>query len=318
MADAAVSFADLLGRDRPVIIDGGLATQLEAQGCDLDSALWSAAILLEDPQAIADAHRAYLEAGAEIIASCSYQASRPGFAALGIDAATADQLLSASVELALEARDEYVMEYPERRQDALVAASVGPYGAMLHDGSEYSGNYGVSSAQLTDFHRQRLELFDGSGADVLACETIPCYREAAVLSELLCEARTPAWLSFSCRNDREISDGTPIERAVGLFDDHPRVLAVGVNCTRPDYISGLIQRVVPAIPGKAIIVYPNSGETYAVDDNSWSGTSAAATLAEAAPAWVAAGARVVGGCCRTGPSQIRATRQRLHPGWQTG
>ena len=318
MPEISPSFAALLERDAPVVIDGGLATQLEAQGCDLDSPLWSAALLLEDPQAIADAHRAYLDAGAEIIASCSYQASRPGFAALGIDAATSDQLISASVELALEVRDEFVSEYPERRRDALVAASIGPFGAMLHDGSEYSGNYGVASSELTDFHRQRLELFDASGADVLACETIPSYREAAVLSELLYEAQTPAWLSFSCRNEREISDGTPIERAVALFDDHPRVLAVGVNCTRPDYISGLIQRIKPAISGKAIIVYPNSGETYTVDDNSWSGTNAAATLAEAAPAWVAEGARIVGGCCRTGPSQILATRQRLHPGWQAG
>ncbi len=318
MTEIATSFAALLQRDAPVVIDGGLATQLEAQGCDLDSNLWSAAVLLDDPQAIADAHRAYLDAGAEIIASCSYQASREGFATLGIDAATADQLISESVNLACEARDEFVREYPERRRDALVAASVGPYGAMLHDGSEYTGNYGVASSELADFHRQRLELLDRSDADVLACETVPCYREAAVLSELLCEADKPAWLSFSCRNDHEISDGTPIERAVSLFADHPRVLAVGVNCTSPVYVTGLIRRIRDTLAGKAVIVYPNSGECYSADDNSWSGRNVAETLADAAPVWVAEGARIVGGCCRTGPSQIRATRQRLHPGWQTG
>ena len=269
MADA---FRDALDRAQPLILDGGLATQLEAQGCDLGNALWSASLLIEDPQAIVDANRAFLEAGAECIASASYQASREGFARRGLSAEEADALMLRSVELAMQARDEYVAS-SSAEFVPLVAASIGPYGAVLHDGSEYRGDYDKSVAELRRFHEARLQLFDGSGADVLAFETVPSLPEAEAVADLLSDCETPAWVSFSCKDDRHISDGTPIEQAVSLFRDHPVVAATGINCTPPQFATALIERIHKAVPGTAIIAYPNSGETYDAATGRWFGTA---------------------------------------------
>ncbi|MEX2496018.1 MAG: homocysteine S-methyltransferase, partial [Woeseia sp.] len=216
-AHATTAFSKALERHSPIVLDGGLATQLEAQGHDLGSALWSAALLRSNPQAIAIAHRAFLEAGAECIISASYQASRGGFMSLGLSAADADGLIASAVETAIAARDAFLRERPSTEPAPLVAASVGPYGAVLHDGSEYRGNYGIGREALRAFHGPRLRLLDDCGADVLAAETIPDRIEADVLAELLETVKTPAWISFSCRDERSISDGTPIAEAAARF-----------------------------------------------------------------------------------------------------
>ena len=273
-----------------MIIDGGLATQLEAQGCDINNPLWSASVIRSNPQAIIDAHRAYLEAGAQIITTASYQATDP-------------DLLQRSVDLALQARDEF---RASGGRPALVAASVGPYGAVLSDGSEYRGDYAIDADELHDFHRGRLDFLDASGADLLACETIPSKVEATVLAGLSGRAQLPGWISFSCRDGECISDGTPIEEAVEPIRDQPRILAVGINCTRPQFAVSLIRRLRSALPDRAIVVYPNSGEAFDASDKTWSGTVSADDWAAAAQSWVAAGASIIGGCCRTGPAHIRA------------
>jgi homocysteine S-methyltransferase len=303
------AFTEALARHAPLLLDGGLATQLEAQGCDIGNRLWSASLLLENPQAIVDAGRAYLDAGAECIATASYQASREGFAERGMSATQADELLRLSVTLAVRARDEFIAASPGIVP--LIAASIGPYGAMLHDASEYHGNYGVSAATLAEFHSSRLQLFDTSDADVLALETIPSKIEAEVLCELLRSCETPAWVSFCCKDEQHISDGTPIAEVAALFRDHPTVAAVGLNCTSPRFAPALIRQVHSAVPDKAVIAYPNSGETYNVEDNSWSGTVTPVDCASAAIEWVRAGASIVGGCCRMGPEHIRAMKKVL-------
>lgn len=300
-----------LASRRPLILDGGLATQLEAQGCDISNALWSASLLIENPQAIIDANRAFLEAGAECIATASYQASREGFAQRGLAAAEADELMRRSVDLAMQARAEFLAAHPDVTNEPLIAASIGPYGAMLHDASEYRGDYGVAAETLRVFHASRLRLFDASSADLLALETIPSRLEGEVLAGLLRECETPAWVSFSCRDGTCISDGTPVEEAVRPFAGHPVVFAVGINCTPPQHAEELIGRVRGALPDKAVIAYPNSGEIYNVEDGSWSGTSTPLDYASAARRWVAAGASIVGGCCRTGPEHIRAMRDAV-------
>lgn len=305
------AFAEALARPAPILLDGGLATQLEAQGCDIGNALWSASLLTTDTQAIVDATRAYLDAGAECIATASYQASRDGFAALGFSAGEADGLMLLSVELAKRARDEFLAENPNYEFVPLIAASIGPYGAALHDGSEYTGSYDAGAAELRRFHGDRLALFDKSDADVLALETIPSITEATVLDELLRSCRTPAWVSFSCRDEQHISDGTPVEDAAQLFRNHPTVLAVGVNCTPPQYVASLIQKIRRTLPDTAILAYPNSGETYDVTHNAWLGTVSPLDCASAADDWVAAGATFVGGCCRMGPEHISAMAKRL-------
>ena len=293
------AFLEALTRDRPLILDGGLSTQLEAQGCDISGALWSAGLLRSNPGEIIRATRAFVDAGADCIATATYQASRDGFAQVGVNPGEADRLMLSSVELARQAGP------------AIVAASIGPYGAMLHDGSEYRGDYDVSAETLRAFHEPRLSVFEGSAADVLALETVPSFPEAHVLAELLADCSLPSWVSFSCRDGRSISDGTPIEDAAALFASHPRVAAVGINCTPPQYASELVGRIRRAVPGKVAMAYPNSGEVYDAETGTWSGTVTASDCAAAALKWVEAGAGIVGGCCRMGPDHIRAIRDTL-------
>ena len=299
-------FIEALADDRPILLDGGLATELEAQGHDIDTDLWSAALLRENPAAIVSAHRAFLDAGADCLISASYQASRQGFTSLGVDEMHADALIASATSLAKQARDEFLADNPQASRTIIVAASVGPYGATLHDGSEYTGDYGVSEAMLHDFHAPRLRLLDESEPDVLACETIPSLDEAQVLGDLLEHARHPAWISFSCRDAVHINDGTPVRRVARRFRNHPRVRAIGVNCTAPQYVTSLIGEIRAAAPDKAVIVYPNSGETYHAAGNSWSGTVTPIDCANAAAEWRAADAKLIGGCCRMGPSHIAA------------
>ncbi len=304
-------FEEALLRDEPVLLDGGLATELETQGFDIAGELWSAALLESNPGAIINAHRAYLDAGADCIISASYQASRPGFMSLGLSAAAADQLIVSSVELARTARDEFLAANLDIKRTPIVAASVGPYGAALADGSEYTGSYDISAAELREFHTSRLEILDRSGADVIACETIPDLVEAQVLCELLRDVATPAWIAFSCRDEQRISDGTLLREVVAMFADHPRVLAAGVNCTPPGLITALIGEVLKGAPRKAVVVYPNSGETYHAADNSWSGTACDLDGGFPVSDWHDAGAKLIGGCCRTGPAHIEAIGARL-------
>ncbi len=293
------AFTRLLASEGPVLLDGGLATQLEAQGCDIGNPLWSASLLQRDPEAIVAAHRAFIEAGAQCLESASYQSSREGFSVCGLSGPQADDLMRLSIDLAKRARDEL-------GSGAVIAASLGPYGAMLHDGSEYRGDYAATSTVLRTFHEQRLSLFDAAGADVLALETIPSFLEAQVLEDLLRNCETPAWVSFSCRDAEHICDGTPMKDAAAIFENHPVVVAVGINCTPPQFVPALVRAVREVAPGKPVLAYPNSGETYQVSDNSWSGTVSPGDCAVAAAEWIAAGAKAVGGCCRMGPQHIAA------------
>ncbi|MEE4173361.1 MAG: homocysteine S-methyltransferase [Xanthomonadales bacterium] len=298
-------FARRLRNPRPLLLDGGLATQLEAQGVELHPTLWSAGLLASAPEAIQAAHRAYLDAGAEVLITASYQASRAGFATLGMKAQEADALLRRSVELARTAGAE------SRREDILLAASVGPWGATQHDGSEYTGRYALDEAGLASFHAERLAVLDTAGADVLACETLPHAREIAVLAELLRDCHTPAWVSFCCRDEETLQDGTPLAEAAAALANHPRVLALGINCTAPRHVLGALGNLRAAVPELPVLVYPNSGERYDPETQRWSGLLTHPDAAAAARSWIEAGARGVGGCCRMGPAHIAAMRQSI-------
>lgn len=301
----------MLQREGPVFLDGGLATQLEAMGFDINTKLWSAALLASAPRAVVDAHRAFLDAGADVIISASYQASRLGFGRLGHGADEADGFIRSSVDLARQARDEYLDARSPVNHAPLVAASVGPYGAALHDGSEYTGVYDISDRSLGAFHAERLRVLDEAGADLLAVETIPNFREAQILCELLDDTSTPAWVSFACCDETRLSDGTELWAAAGLFADHANVFAVGINCTPPQFILPLIAEVRSACPDKEIVVYPNSGEIYHVEKNTWSGMACDLNGDFDVSSWYAAGARLIGGCCRIGPDDIREIRSKL-------
>ena len=288
----------------PLLLDGGLSNELERQGCNLNNKLWSAKMLAENPQAIIQAHLSYLNAGATCISTASYQASIPGFMAIGYDRATAESLIIKSVELAETAikrfRESVNIDAPP-----LIAASIGPYGAYLADGSEYTGNYGVTDSELREFHLPRITLLDNSRADFFACETIPCLQETRVLAEIFQETKKSAWISFSCKDEQHLNDGTDIRDCVELLAHHPKVFAIGVNCTAPKYISGLIKSMKEKAGSKKIVVYPNSGEVYNAESKTWLGISDPNAFELMAKEWLDLGTDILGGCCRIGPEHIR-------------
>lgn len=286
-----------------LILDGGLATELERRGYDISGPLWSARVLLETPEAIAQLHYDYLAAGAECVISASYQASYEGFAKLGLSKDEATALLLKSVSLAESARDRFAAESRDRRM-RFVAASVGPYGATLHDGSEYHGNYGLTVAELSSFHEERFAVLSESSADVLACETIPSLDEARVLAELLHEhSTTDAWFSFTSPDGVHTAHGEKLVDCARFLDGEENIIAVGVNCVHPRVVETAIRELISGTD-RQIIVYPNSGERWDIVERKWTGVPDNETLARLAPSWVESGASIVGGCCRTGPKEI--------------
>lgn len=298
--------AELLEREPFVILDGGLATELERDGCDLADPLWSAKVLVEQPERLLAVHRRYVEAGADVITTASYQATIPGLLARGhaMDEPHARALLHSSVTLARAAAT----------PSTLVAASIGSYGAYLADGSEYRGDYGLDRKALMAFHAARIAVLSAAGPDLLAFETIPSAIEAAAIAELLDASPGPrAWVSFTLRlgSDLEISDGTLLSKAVAPLLGHPRIAALGVNCIGPNELLPAIHALAALTSGAcgvAIIVYPNSGERWM--DQAWAGPpTKLEPFTELARQWVNAGARMIGGCCRTGPSHVRALAQ---------
>ncbi|MFF0047171.1 homocysteine S-methyltransferase [Streptomyces sp. NPDC005498] len=276
-----------------VLLDGGLSNQLEAQGCDLSDELWSARLLLDEDRQIEAAHRAYVRAGAQVLITSGYQATFEGFARRGIGRDRAAELFARSVELARRAGG-------ATDREIWVAASVGPYGAMLADGSEYRGRYGLSVRELERFHRPRIEALAAAGPDVLALETVPDVDEAEALLRAVEGCGLPVWLSYSVAGDRTRA-GQPLETAFALAAGHERVVAVGVNCCDPADAERAVETAAE-VTGKPVVVYPNSGERWDSEDRVWTG---GATFDPGrVRGWQAAGARLVGGCCRVGPASI--------------
>ncbi|NGN64949.1 homocysteine S-methyltransferase [Streptomyces sp. A7024] len=286
--------------ERAVLLDGGLSNQLEAQGCDLSDELWSARLLADAPGQIEAAHAAYLRAGAEVLITASYQASFAGFARRGVSRAEAARLLRESVALARRAAGDR----------AWVAASVGPYGAVLADGSEYRGRYGLSVAELTAFHRPRVAALVEAEPDVLALETVPDATEAEALLRAVEGTDLPVWLSYTVAGGRTRA-GQDLADAFAVAAGHPQVIAAGVNCCAPQDVQAAVE-VAHAVTGLPAVAYPNSGETWDAPSATWHGGSAYAP--EPADGWRKAGARLIGGCCRVGPEQIAALGRRLRAG----
>jgi len=300
--------ASILDRYPALVIDGALATELERRGWNLKDELWSARLLLEQPEAIQQVHLDYFKAGADCAITASYQATMEGFEKRGLTKEEAIDLIQKSVRLALEARDEFWAKPANRagRSKPFVAASVGPYGAFLADGSEYRGNYGLRETELLDFHRPRMRALIEAGAEMLACETIPCLIEAQAIAKLLEEfPGITAWISFSGRDEKHISEGQVFADCIQQLENYPQITAMGVNCTSPKYISSLI-REAEKVTEKPILVYPNSGETYNAEKSVWNGDPVVDSFGEQAREWYKAGARLIGGCCRTTPAEIQA------------
>jgi homocysteine S-methyltransferase len=305
----------ILARHDLMILDGALATELERRGCDLRDPLWSAKVLIEAPSLIKQVHADYFAAGADCAITATYQATFEGFARRGLAEKESAELMRQAVRLAVEARDEFWANAAHRagRPRPLVAASIGSYGAYLADGSEYSGQYGLSEDELMAFHRPRMAVLAATGADILACETIPSLLEARVLARLLAEfPAMNAWLSFSARDGAHTCNGEEVADCAALLDGYDQVAAIGINCTAPRYIAELIDEIRSAT-SKPIVVYPNSGEAYSAADNQWSGAAETGSFAAQAQVWHAHGARLIGGCCRTTPATIAAIANWARP-----
>ncbi|CAK8573679.1 unnamed protein product [Lathyrus sativus] len=311
------------------VIDGGFATELERHGVDLNDPLWSAKCLFTSPHLVRRVHLDYLDAGANIILTSSYQATIQGFEAKGFSKEEGETLLRRSVELAIEARDIYSDRCTKdsfdfirdekygRSRPILIAASVGSYGAYLADGSEYTGDYGdsVTVETLKDFHRERVKILVDAGADIIAFETIPNKLDAQAYVELMEEEgiETPAWFSFSCKDEHNVASGESILDCASIADSCRQVVAVGVNCTAPRFIHGLISSI-KKVTSKPILVYPNSGETYNPDNNQWvkSSVEAEEDFVPYIGKWRYAGASLFGGCCRTTPRTIRGIAEAIY------
>lgn len=287
----------------PVVLDGGLSTALELRGADLTGGLWTARLLAEQPELIRQAHRDFFRAGAQVATSATYQASVPGFVDAGIERNRAERLIASGVALAAEVRDEFA----EGRPGLLVAASIGPYGAVLADGSEYRGRYGVSAARLRDFHGPRLELLAAAGPDLLAVETIPDLDEAVVLVELLDELAIPAWFSYSVRGDATCA-GQPLTEAYDALAGCRQLVAAGANCCAPKDVLPAVRAAVAAT-GLPAVAYPNRGGDWDSDTHTWSAGDRFDP--EPADSWVDAGATYIGGCCGVGPAQLAVLAERV-------
>jgi homocysteine S-methyltransferase len=304
-----LSIQDALASGTSLILDGGLATELERRGHRLADALWSARVLLDAPESIEAVHYDYYAAGARCVTTASYQASYPGFDAVGIRREEATAILQRSVQLAKDARTRVIRDERTRGlrpRQLYVAGSVGPYGATLHDGSEYRGDYRLSERSLLEFHAPRLATLAAAGVDIMACETIPQLVEARAIGQALAAlGSVQAWVSFTSLDGVHTPAGDPLELCARTLDSSPDVIAVGVNCVSPELVSSCL-RALRRGTAKPLVAYPNVAGRWNAELRRWTEPHAFTEVLEEYPAWIALGARAIGGCCGTTPEDIRA------------
>lgn len=303
--------AENLKYKRGLVVDGAMATELEKHGVDTDSDLWSATALIENPEAIKAVHKSYFQNGADIAITNTYQANISKFMELGLSESDSENLITKAVKLAQAARTEYYQTLSEaernkRAKFPLIAGSVGPYGAYLADGSEYRGDYELTKAEYQEFHFPRMQLLDKAGVDLFAFETQPNFDEANSLVDLLMEKfpKQHAWLTFSIKDEDTLCDGTSLTEAVKYFNGADQISAIGVNCTTLENIQEVV-RNVNQVSDKPIIVYPNNGDIYDPVTKTWQANPQADTFKDLVPEWLDAGAKLIGGCCRTTPEDIK-------------
>jgi homocysteine S-methyltransferase len=306
-----------------VVLDGGLATELERFGANLDDPLWSTKILVESPELVSQVHENYVLSGADIITSCSYQSSFEAFEKKGIQHNDAKALFEKSILLAKQAVDKIWDKMKDdidsggtsfstsrHRLKPLVAGSIGPYGSC--EGSEFLGNYGKSIEFLMNFHRSKLSAILGANPDLVIFETIPCANEEiTAIANIMQEnsfKNVPAIVSFSCKDSTHTCCGELIEDGFKIASSIPNIVSVGFNCTSPYHINGLID-AVSKFSTKPIIVYPNSGEIFDVKSKVWKGSKC--EISSYLEGWFKKGAKIFGGCCRTNPQDINQIRTIL-------
>lgn len=287
-----------------IIIDGALASELQRRGCDLNDSLWSAKVLIEQPDLIRQVHYDYFKAGADCATTASYQASPLGFAKKGISLDESIKLIKKSVELAQQAKEQYLTQIGKNKP-LFIAGSVGPYGAYLADGSEYTGNYQLSEEEFIEFHQTRIQALIDAKADILACETLPNFAEIKVLVKVLKQYPSmTAWFSFTLKDANHLSDGTPLKEVIDYLNNVDQVVSVGINCIALEEVTAALT-VLQNLTRKPLIVYPNSGEQYDPTTKQWhKNHQHNCTFKKQLPTWLKLGAKLIGGCCQTTPKDI--------------
>ncbi len=287
-----------------IIIDGALASELQRRGCDLNDSLWSAKVLIEQPDLIRQVHYDYFKAGADCATTASYQASPLGFAKKGISLDESIKLIKKSVELAQQAKEQYLTQIGKNKP-LFIAGSVGPYGAYLADGSEYTGNYQLSEEEFIEFHQIRIQALIDAKADILACETLPNFAEIKALVKVLKQYPTmTAWFSFTLKDANHLSDGSPLKEVIDYLNNVDQVVSVGINCIALEEVTAALT-VLQTLTRKPLIVYPNSGEQYDPTTKQWhKNHQHNCTFKNQLPTWLKLGAKLIGGCCQTTPKDI--------------
>lgn len=300
------SVDEIMKKKDLLIMDGAMATELERKGLDLNDALWSAKVLAEKPEAIREVHYDYFVNGADCSTSASYQATVEGYCSRGYTKEEAEELIARSIKVLKEAREQWWEKEGKdsRRCYPLVAASIGPYGAYLADGSEYTGNYDCTEEEYRAFHLHRMEILKEAGADIFAVETMPRLDEAVACAKMLEELECDYWVSFSFKNSGQINDGTSVEEVAETLKGYPHLKFIGVNCTAPVFVEKIVKRFkeLTEVP---VCVYPNRGEEYDPVTKTWKGARDGKTYLDWVREWYQAGASAIGGCCRTKPEDIR-------------
>jgi homocysteine S-methyltransferase len=294
-----------LGEDI-LFIDGGLSTELEALGENLNDALWSARILLENPDAIYRTHKNYFDAGANVATTSTYQASLEGFQKRGLSVDQSKELIRLGIELADRARGDFLKENPGGK--AFVAASIGPFGAFLADGSEYRGNYAARVQKIRNFHSSRIEIIQevADKFDFWAVETLPSLEEALIVADILGEDPHPAWFSFTLSDQQHIAEGTSLAEVARVLDENVAVSAIGVNCCHPAWVESALE-TISQNTSKPLLAYPNGGGEYDPSSKTWVSPR---EMELDGISWIAAGAKLVGGCCQTSAESLKPLYSR--------
>ena len=297
------SLDEILTRNKIMVIDGSMSTALENLGAEHKNDLWTAQTLVDNPDLIKKVHINYFRAGADCGITCSYQATIPGLVKHGFTESQAEEIITRSVKIFQEAREQWWNNEGKAagRVYPLCLGSVGPYGAYLADGSEYTGNYKIDDKNLRKFHRRRIELLNEAGSDLLLFETQPSLKEVLIEASIAEELGANYWISFSCADGKKINDGTKILDCARELSDknlYPHLKMLGVNCTKPEYIVSLI-RELKQVTDLPIGVYPNSGEIYDPNTKTWTHSENAKDFGAYALSYMEAGASAVGGCCTT-------------------
>ena len=302
----------LLEQKKHMIIDGALASELQRRGCDLNDSLWSAKVLIEQPELIQQVHYDYFVAGADCAITASYQATPMGFAPKGIELEESIKLIKTSVKLAQQAKMQYLNDIKQDKA-LLIAGSVGPYGAYLANGSEYTGDYQLSESEFIAFHKDRVAALIDAGVDILACETMPSFLEIKALAKLIQQfPMVNCWFSLTLKDQKHISDGTPLTEVIEYLNSIEQIVSVGINCIALEKVTPALE-VLSKLTSKPLIVYPNSGEEYDPTTKQWhKNHHHNCTFANQLDTWIKLGAKLIGGCCQTTPEDIVEIHQLLN------